>query len=346
MFMKKSIRASAALAAFGVGSVSLQAHAGFSTYGTGMDVQTGSITNGQLNVQVVNNLWAGASGSSLPTNTYANAFAGVNCDNYAKAWLVTAIYGGSNLNTAKITASVNGNTLSPLTIGNAGGVNDANANAYGSSVAGIWVLSLPIDSTYLNKGASATNNISVVVSDKTTGATSPFDGRCYYQSLITLSQDNSLNNILEYAYAVGGGDIGQTSGGYVTSRTLNMGSINSQPITDADLYALYIYGDANQKDALLLNGLSLLGDDVAKKNGTTSYPADFVHADLTASQLLPSNNLLKFTVDSADLSGSLESSLRPEFAVMAVAHSVPEPGSLSLVALGAGLLLKRKRQIA
>jgi hypothetical protein len=323
---------------------SAPALAGFSTYGLGMDVQTGSVANGALHVQVANNLWSGTSGSGSPTNTYTNNFPGVACDDYAKAWLVTTIYGGSNLNTAKITATINGNTVGLLTVGNAGGVNDANTNVYGSSVAGIWVLSLPVNPSYLHKDGSA-DAVSVVVSDKTTGATSPFDGRTYYQALVTISQSTSLNNTLDYAFAAGGGDIGQTSGGYVTSRTLNMGYLSNTTISQADLYAAYIYGDAGQGDALLLNGTSLLGSDVANKNGTATYPADFVHASLAASNLVSTNNLLKFTVDAADVSSG-ESSLRPELAVLAVSHPVPEPASLAVLALGGMALLAKRRHRA
>ena len=68
--------------------------------------------------------------------------------------MVTAVYGGSNLNTAKITATVNGNTIASPIVGNAGGVNDANSNVYGSSVAGVWVLSLPINPSYLHTDGS------------------------------------------------------------------------------------------------------------------------------------------------------------------------------------------------
>jgi hypothetical protein len=346
MFKEAKSIPTLAIAVAATGMMTARVWAGYSLYGPGMDVQTGTVANGQLQVQCVNNLWSGTAGSGSPTNTYTNTFAGFACDDYAKAWLVTTIYGGSNLNTAKITASVNGNTIAFPTVGNPGGVNDANPNVYGSSVAGIWVLSLPVDPSYLNKGSAATNAVSVVVSDKTQGATAPFDGRCYYQTLVTITQNAGLNKTLDYAFAAGGGDIGQTSGGYVISRTLNLGAIGSQPISQADLYALYIYGDANQKDALLLNGSSLLGDDVAKKNGSVAYPADFVYASVPTGDLLTSGNLLKFTVDPADFpqGSTLEASLRPEMAVLGVTHSVPEPASLSVLAMGASLLLMRSRQ--
>jgi len=320
------------------------ARAGYSLYGLGMDVQTGTVANGELHVQCANNLWSSTSGSSSPTNTYTNTFTGFACNDYTQAWLVTTVYGGSNLNTAKITAAVNGNTIASPIVGNAGGVNDANSNVYGSSVAGVWVLALPINPSYLHTDGSQ-DIVSVVVSDKTTGATSPFDGRSYYQTLVTISQSASLNNTLDYVFAAGGGDIGQASGGYLTSRTLDLGAIGSQPISQADLYATYIYGDSGQKDALLLNGFSLLGDDVAKKNGTASYPADFIYANMPTSDLLTADNLLKFTVDSADFpSGStLESSLRPELAVLGVTHPVPEPGTAALLAAGVMTLLAWRR---
>ena len=329
-------------------SLSSPAWAGYSLYGLGMDVQTGTVANGALNVQCANNLWSGTSGSGSPTNTYTNTFTGVSCDDYSNAWLVTAVYGGSNLNTAKITATINGQTIDSLTVGNGGGINDANPNVYGSSVAGVWVLALPINPSYLHTDGSA-DVVSVVVSDKTTGATSPFDGRSYYQSLVTISQSAGLGKTLDYAFAAGGGDIGQTSGGYVTSRTLDLGAISSQPISQADLYAIYTYGDAGQKDKLLLNGNSLLGDDVAKKNGSAAYPADFVYANVPTSDLLAADNLLKFTVDPADFpqGSTLESSLRPEFAVLGVAHTVPEPGAIALLAAGGMTLLAwRRKQIS
>ncbi|MCE5268135.1 MAG: PEP-CTERM sorting domain-containing protein [Planctomycetaceae bacterium] len=327
----------AILIAIAVCAAASPSQAGFATYGLGMDVQSGTVANGALHVQCANNLWNAASGSGLLTNTYETSFSGYSCDDYAKAWLVTAVYGGSNLNTAKITATVNGHTIASPLVGNAGGVTDPNAGTYGSSVAGIWVLSVPVDPTYLHTDGSS-DLVSVMVSDKTAGATQPFDGRSYYQALVTISQIASLNNTLDYAFAAGSGDIG-TSSGYVTSRTLNLGNIGSLAVIQADLYAGYIYGDANQKDSLLLNGHSLLGDDVAHKNGTASYPADFVYASVPTADLLPTDNLLRFTVDPADFSGGImESSLRPEFAILSVTHVVPEPGTISLAAAGVAAL--------
>ena len=307
------------------------ARAGYGKYGLGMDVQTGTVVNGALHVQCVNDLWSTDDGRNFDTNTYINTFTGFACDDYAKAWLVTAVYGSSSPYTAKITATVNGNIIASPTVGNPGGVNDANPNVYGSSVAGVWVLSLPINPSYLYTSGSA-NVVSVVVSDKSTDANGQilFDGRSYYQTLVTISRSASLVNTLDYAFAAGGGDIG-TSTGYVTSRTLNLGAIGSQPISQADLYATYIYGDAGQKDKLLLNGVSLLGDDVANKtykNGTGAsvYLADSVYAKVLSSNLFAVNNLLKFTVNPADFSsssGSKETSLRPELAVLGVTHPTP-----------------------
>lgn len=341
MFKQISKASQMALMAGAISMSAVFAQANYSTYGVGMNVQTGTVANGELHVQVANNLWTSTSGSGSATNTYTNSFSGWDCDSYAKAWLVTTVYGGSNLNTATINLSVNGNTIASPTVGNAGGVNDSNMYVYGSSVAGIWVIAVAVDTSYLNVGSSATNQVSVTVSNKTQGATALFDGRSYYQSLVTITQDSSLNNVLAYAFAAGGGDIG-TSAGYTTSRTLDLGSLSTSNVTDADLYALYIYGDAGQNDKLLLNGTSLLGDDVATKNGTASYPADFVSADAT-SALQDGNNTLTFTVDPSDVAGG-ESSLRPELAVLGVTYSVPEPATVAVLAMGTGLLLATKRK--
>lgn len=322
------------------------ARADYAPFGLGMTVQTGTVPNGQLHVQAVNNLWSATSLSGIPTNSYVNSFPGINADSYNTAWIVTAVYGGSNLNTARVTVSVNGNQVAAPIVGNAGGINDANPNVSGSSVAGIWVLTVPVNASLLNIGSSASNEISVVVSDKTTGATQPFDGRSFYQSLVTVTQTASLNNLLNYSFVSGAGDIGQTSGGFVTNRTLNLGGFNSSlPVTQADLHAIYTYGDAGQQDALLLNGTSLLGNDVAFKNGTANFPADIVQTSVPTGLLSSMGNQLKFTVDPSDfMGGTLESSLRPQFAAFSVTQAVPEPSALILVGLGTGVAWLRKKR--
>jgi hypothetical protein len=313
------------------------AWAAYDKYGVGMDVQTGSVANGVLHVQNYD-LWSNTWGGSQAESVYSQAFTGLTCDSYVKAWLVTEVYGGAITNTAKITATINGHKIADsLAVGGASS-GDTGSNVYGSSV-GIWVLSLPIDPSYLNTNGTA-NQVSVVVGDKTkgAGATSYFDGRSSYQTLVTISQNGNLGTSLDYALAVGGGDIG-TSSGYVTSRTLNLGSFSIDTFVQADLYGTYIYGSNGQMDKLLLNGNSLLGDDVAKGIGVTDYPSDFVYASVPEADLLATGNTLKYTVDAADFpAGSTrESSVRPEFAILGVTHSVPEPGTISLLGMGAAL---------
>jgi len=297
-----------------------------------------------LNVQVANDLWAATSQSGQSTSTYTNSFTGFTCDSYAKAWIVTPVYGAVVTNTATITVTVNGHTVGSPTVGTTG---DANANVYGSSV-GIWLLSLPIDPGYLYTNGTA-NEVSVQVSNKTqgSGASAVFDGRSNYQALVTITKSAALNNTLDYAFAAGGGDIG-TSAGYVTSRTLDFGSIGSGTISQADLYAVYTYGDYAQNDKLLLNDVSLFGDNAANKNNndaSVTYPADFLHAYsalLQGVSFRTTGNTLKFTVDSADVSSG-EGSLRPQLAVLGVTL-VPEPASLAIVALGGLALLAKRRR--
>jgi len=330
-----------------IGAAALPGHAAYSYYGSGMDVLIGSVENAELNVQCAGGLWLGTSQASQTTTTYTNSFAGIACDDYAGAWLVTAVYGAVATNTAQITAVVNGNTVSSLVVG---GTGNTTTGVYGSGV-GVWVVCLPVDTSFLHTNGSS-NDVSVVIDNKTQGssATAVFDSRSYYQALVTIAQDDSLNNTLDYAIAVGGGDIGQTSGGYTISRTLDLGDLGGGDVIEADLYAVYAYGDMNQKDAILLNGHSLLGDDVAnaKQSGMTTYPNDFVHATVSADDLVAGDNLLKFTVDPSDFAAgsSLESSLRPQLAVLGVTHAVPEPSTIVMIilagsALAMQFLLKR-----
>ena len=320
------------------GLLAAPAWAGYNQYGLGMDIQTGTVSNGALNVQTVNRLWnnttPGANDQS--PNTYSHSFDGITCDDYAAAWLVTTVYGGSALNTARITATVNGHTIASPVVGNAGGVYDTNPNVYGSSTAGVWVLSIPVSPSYLNTNG-ATNDVSVTVSDKTKGATSYFDGRSYYQALVTVSQTAGLNNTLSYAFAAGGGDIG-TGTGYLNSRTLDMGGIGSRTVTRARAHAIYAYGDYGQADQLLLNGVSLAGNDAANHNNndtSVNYPADILDVDAMSGLALSGNNQLTFSTTG-------ESSLRPELAILEVTQT-PEPATLGLVALGVFGLLRRSR---
>jgi hypothetical protein len=81
-----------------------------------------------------------------------------------------------------------------------------------------------------------------------------FNGRSYYQSLVTISQTASLNNTLDYAFAVGNAGIGNASSSYLTSRTVDMGGLSSSSISSAELHAIYTYGTSGLDDAMLLNG--------------------------------------------------------------------------------------------
>ncbi len=163
---------------------------------------------------------------------------------------------------------------------------------------------MAVDPSYLHTDGTA-NVVSVVVSNKVegAGATAVFDGRSYYQSLVTISQTASLNNTLDYAFAVGNAGIGNASSSYLTSRTVDMGGLGSSSISSAELHAIYTYGSGGLDDAVLLNGTSLLGNDVANGNNgdTNNYPADIVATSAITNDLNATDNVLKFTADAADL---------------------------------------------
>jgi hypothetical protein len=350
MFTKQSrkLRMAGMFVLCAVCSAASPAKAVYSEFGCGMSVETGTVANAALNVQNNGNLWVSTpsvdngAGQYGGVNTYTSSFSGITCDDYAKAWLVTAVYGATTAYTATISVSVNGHSIASPTVGTA---SDGNSNVYGSSV-GIWVLSLPIDTSYLYTDGTP-NQVSVVVGGKPQKASGTYelDGRSFYQSLVTISQSASLNNTLDYAFAAGGGDIG-TSTGYVTSRELNLGSLGSDPISQADIYATYTYGDS-KTDALLLNGAAM--NDLSDSSGALSSnnvavgpnysTANFVYGDAESYLRAAGDNLLKFTVDSSDVTGTPDTSLRPQMVVLGVTHAVPEPGTIVLAATALGTLL-------
>ena len=155
--------------------------------------------------------------------------------------------------------------------------------------------------------------------------TNQFDGRVVYASLWDVYQNASLNNSFQYSVAEGSGDIytpGYASG-TVPSRTIDFGGFNTSNLQSAQLDTLYTYVHAGQDNLLFMNG-GTLGGNPAVSSGATYAP---VQASFNVtSNLSPSDNSIKFSVDPADgvtapAPGSLgdygSPMLRPQVAILA-----------------------------
>jgi len=262
------------------------------------------------------------------------------------ARLYLDVYGGTNAYTAQVAVTVNGHALNPISIG---GTADSNPTfdatktcVYGSGI-GQWQVAVSGAAAYLHKDGSA-NNISVLVSDP---SNTGFDGRMVDVSLMAVYQDPSIHQKLDYFLAEGDGYLRKppanpTYGNAPDVRTLLFSGLDTTNVTSASYTTLYTHGDLGQADRLFFNGIQLGSNDVAYGQYGL-YGPDLPTFDVTNDLLVNSTAL--YNVDAV---GSMpgETSLLAKVGLLDVTHPVPEPGTISLLAVGGlTLLIWRRRHV-
>lgn len=305
------------------------ARAGFATPGQGLgNVLAGSVDNGALFVGTVPT-WINAT-PPVPYSVQVS-FALPACDRVVASRLIMTAWGGTANYTCQMSASVNSAPLpgaNPLLFGS---TSDANAVfnpdapcAYGAG-SGLWLVALPVPAELLHKDGSG-NTVNLVLD-----TAENFDGRLHFVTLVAVYQSPALTNQFDYALAEGSGDLyGTPTAPQVNQRTVTLGTVNPAHATAATLTALYTYGDTGQNDRLFFNGAPLGGNDLAQwdKAGTgLNYGPSVVSFDVLGSLL--ATNTVKFTVAATDVSGTRETSLRPQLAVLGVTRP-PVPPALTI----------------
>jgi uncharacterized repeat protein (TIGR03803 family) len=296
------------------GTVFSMAVGGYAFGGLGMtNVLAGNIANGGLfwtNIPT----WLNVP-PSLPY-TYQETITMPACNRIVASRLLMTVWGGTPDHTCQMTVAVNGTNLptaNPFVFGTTGDLNALFSSdapcAYGSGY-GVWLVAVPIPTGMLFTNGTP-NTISV-----TEGTPDSFDGRIQYVGLTAVYQSSALTNAFAYSVAEGSGDIySSPASGEVSQRTAVFAPVNPANATNAMLTALYTYGDTGQNDRLYFNGVQYGGDDVAQWSGPANYGPSVVTFSLTN---LLAANAVTFSVSTNDVPAPQETSLRPQFAVLAV----------------------------
>jgi len=250
------------------------------------------------------------------------------------------IWGGMPTNTATVAVSVNGTQLAPISIG---GTSDANPTynaattcVYGSGY-GTWQLAVPVSDSLLYTNGAA-NAVTWTVNDPT----GMFDGRTYSASLVTVYTSPSLNQTLDYDLAEADGTMRNTPGatGAPSSRTLTITGVNTANVTSATYYAGYTFGLTGEYNSLSFNGTALGNptNDVAQ-GSNANYGPSVVSSDVTS--FLSGTNTVQYSVA---MPGG-EALLQANIGLLEVTHpmATPEPGTLTLLAVGGFVLLAWRR---
>jgi uncharacterized repeat protein (TIGR03803 family) len=303
---------------------------GFAFGGLGMtNVLAGNIANGGLfwtNIDTWPNV-----APSLPY-TYQETMTMPACNRIVASRLLMTVWGGTHDYTCDMTVTVNGTNLpvaNPFVFGTTGDLNALFSSdapcAYGSGY-GVWLVAMPIPAGMLFTNGTP-NTISV-----TETTPDSFDGRIQYVALAAVYQSSALTNAFAYSIAEGSGDIyGSPASGEVSQRIAVFAPVNPANATNATLTALYTYGDTGQNDRLYFNGVQYGGDDVAQWNTSiANYGPSVVTFSVTN---LVATNAVTFSVG-ADVPAPQETSLRPQFAVLAVT-SPSTAGQLAITGINA-----------
>jgi hypothetical protein len=313
------------LTALGTGASS--AKASFATPGQGLNnVLAGSVANGALFLNTVP-LWNNAQ----PTLPYTNevAFTLPACSHIVVSRLIMTVWGGTANYVSELTVFINGVNLpagAPLVFGT---TNDANAVfnanlpcAYGAG-SGLWLVTLPVPGSLLY--TNGTSNFVRIVETSTNG----FDGRLHYATLMAVYQSANLTNVFNYALAEGSGDIyGTPTAVQTDQRTVAFGPATPTNVTAAKLHALYTYGDTGQNDRLYFNGTALGGNDIAQwDKSLTNYGPSVVSFEVSPNLL--TTNAVRFSVAAGEVTGTRETSLRPQLAVLEITR-LPAPPQLAI----------------
>lgn len=250
------------------------------------------------------------------------------------ARLYLDIWGGNNTYTATVNASLNDTALDVININ---GIDDTNPTfditkncVYGTG-AGMWQIAYSgVNSLLKTDGTANQLSFTVTVPDPE----SPhFDGRTACASLVSVYEDPSISQSLDYYLAEADGTVRKTPGSHNSPaiRNIALNGIDTSNLATATYIAGYTHGTTGERDQLYFNGTALggAGNDVA--TGTT---ADYGPSNqaFDVSSLLTGTNTVKYSAASADVGASGEAYLRANIGILEVVHSVPEPGTFALLA--------------